>query len=242
MSLAGVIAPATKIKILLNRIKILLNRRFQRGQGENQEGFMMEIVIKAVVLGHYICLSLTSLFVIYIKRKIGESFTGTTYRMIPRKFIPLAVLAMMGFLAITTFSLIYLFDTNFHNTVLPLLFIDVIYIKMVGAAFVIIGLAFLLAGLFRLGTSTRFFLPKKETKLVTDGIYAISRNPIYLGTNMACAGFFLIVPNALTLLSLMLFLTNQHFRIKAEEKFLEKRFGKKYIRYKKRVGRYFFKI
>ena len=144
----------------------------------------------------------------FTSRKIGESFVGTTYRMIPRKFIPLAVLAMVGFLAITAFSIVYIFDTNFHNTVLPLLFIDVIYIKMVGAAFAIIEAAFLLAGLFRLGTSTRFFLPKKETKLVTDGIYAISRNPVYLGTNIACAGFFLIIPNLLTLLSLALFLTN----------------------------------
>ena len=73
---------------------------------------------------------------------------------------------------------------------------------------------------------------------MTDGWYAHSRNPLYLGLHIAMIGWIFILPSIPTILMLVIFLINQHFRILLEEEFLEKQFEEEYREYKKRVRRY----
>lgn len=80
---------------------------------------------------------------------------------------------------------------------------------------------------------------KDKTKLVTVGIYRISRNPAFLGFDLVYLGigiaFFNMVLTVITLLGILVL----HLQIIEEENFLSKAFGQEYETYKRQVGRYF---
>ena len=76
-------------------------------------------------------------------------------------------------------------------------------------------------------------------ELLTNGPYAISRNPMYVGWTLIFLGISLIVNSVwmLTLVPAVIFY--MHFvDIRQEEQLLEKRFGEEYRHYKTRVRRY----
>ena len=75
------------------------------------------------------------------------------------------------------------------------------------------------------------------TKLVTTGLFAISRNPIYLFLLLGLTGTFLILPNALTLAVLFAAYLVLHITMRMEEEFLSSRHGEQYTNYKRKVRR-----
>lgn len=81
--------------------------------------------------------------------------------------------------------------------------------------------------------------PQKSEKLVTNGIYAISRNPMYLGFLVILLGWFIILENIAGLLFLPAFvLFLNYFQIKPEERFLLQKFGSDYSEYCRKVRRW----
>jgi protein-S-isoprenylcysteine O-methyltransferase Ste14 len=79
---------------------------------------------------------------------------------------------------------------------------------------------------------------KKPDKLVTSGMFAISRNPIYVCFLLFFSGMFLLYPN-ITLACMFLLLTLAiHRQILREEAFLKAHYGKDYEDYCQRVRRY----
>ena len=113
-------------------------------------------------------------------------------------------------------------------------------IKFLGLAFVVIALFFLIR-------SFRQFFQSKNTlvtiwpasSLQTNGIYHITRNPMYLGLAIVYLGLSCIIGNwwNLILLPFLLLLVQQYI-IKNEEKYLERRFGKEYADYRHKVRRW----
>lgn len=99
--------------------------------------------------------------------------------------------------------------------------------------FAVLGLAYR-----GLGDANTTGLPKAGTQLRTSGIYAYSRNPLYLGLYLMTAGA-VIYCGCIVVLALGLAAVTVHHRIVlAEEKFLLERFGRAYEEYKGRVRRY----
>lgn len=81
--------------------------------------------------------------------------------------------------------------------------------------------------------------PQKSENLVTTGIYAISRNPMYLGFLIILFGWFFILENIAALFLLPAFvLYINHFQIKPEERFLLQKFGSNYSQYCSKVRRW----
>ena len=78
----------------------------------------------------------------------------------------------------------------------------------------------------------------KKTELITMGIFNYSRNPIFLGMVLFMSGIFLVTPNVLILMIVLLGFILIEFQVRLEEEFLEKQFGEEYIKYKKEVRRY----
>ena len=112
--------------------------------------------------------------------------------------------------------------------------------EVVGIAIVLLGIAvaILVNGDFkRKGTAIEPWKP--TTHLVTSGVYAWSRNPIYIGFCLFNGGigissnslwiFISFVPAAVLL---------YFFVIVREEAYLEKKFGDEYLAYKKKVRRW----
>ncbi len=80
---------------------------------------------------------------------------------------------------------------------------------------------------------------KPTTAIVTDGIYRLSRNPMYVSLAVLYFGIACWV-NSLWVLSLVvpvLVVVNRGV-IKREERYLERKFGGEYLRYKSEVRRW----
>ena len=86
---------------------------------------------------------------------------------------------------------------------------------------------------WRIGIDT-----KNKTKLVSSGLFSISRNPIFLGLQFCFLGLFLLMPNLLMLVITFLGIMCIFIQVKLEEIFLEKCFGQSYLEYKKKVRRW----
>ncbi|NYZ77657.1 isoprenylcysteine carboxylmethyltransferase family protein [Candidatus Micrarchaeota archaeon] len=113
------------------------------------------------------------------------------------------------------------FEFNFLGAGYKLLATSVIagFVSVLGGALVILG--------------WKKIYDAKE--LVTDGIYAYSRNPQYLGMGLIIVAWLFAWPTILTAIMGVILLAVYYRLARSEEKDLEKQFDGKYLGYKKRV-------
>lgn len=95
-----------------------------------------------------------------------------------------------------------------------------------------------MVSLINLGKSTRLGLPEEDTELETDGLYRYSRNPMYIAFHLFTLSAVLYTLRPSLLILGIYSVVVYHYIIKAEEQFLEKRFGRQYDTYKREVRRY----
>ncbi|MFX1254222.1 MAG: methyltransferase family protein [Promethearchaeota archaeon] len=81
---------------------------------------------------------------------------------------------------------------------------------------------------------------RTPSKLVVEGPFRFSRNPIYLSVLTISSGFAILLGSFTAFLAapIALFIIFQIWFIRWEEKKLEEKFGKDYLEYKKRVRRW----
>lgn len=110
----------------------------------------------------------------------------------------------------------------------------------IGIVIIVMGIAMTLHVnylLLKSGTSTEPY--GSPSSLVSSGLFKFSRNPLYLGMAIALFGAAILLgsisPFAFPLLFIVIM---DRFFIPMEEKNLERKFGKKYDDYKKRVRRW----
>ena len=100
----------------------------------------------------------------------------------------------------------------------------------------LIGIALTLVGF---GDSFRVGIDESQPdRLVTNGMFAISRNPIYVCFLMFCAGLFLVHHNIAITVAAVLFALTIHRQVIREEKFLATHYGAEYEDYRNSVRRY----
>lgn len=105
------------------------------------------------------------------------------------------------------------------------------------AGFAIIGVAML--SFWMEQTTVNPMKPASASSLVTSGIYAHTRNPMYLGMLLILVSWALYLANALTLLVLPAFILYMNrFQIQPEERALTARFGRQYLEYLSQVHRW----
>lgn len=95
--------------------------------------------------------------------------------------------------------------------------------------------AFLLFLLARLQLGRAFSLQAKATTLVTTGIYARIRNPIYVFGGLMSVGIFIFAHRPWWLLIWVPLIPVQWFRVRKEEQVLEAKFGDAYRDYKRKT-------
>jgi protein-S-isoprenylcysteine O-methyltransferase Ste14 len=101
-----------------------------------------------------------------------------------------------------------------------------------------VGTIVLLLSFYDLGSSLRYGLPEKDTRLKTSGLYRFSRHPLYLAVFIVTLASIIFFPDILNIF-IGLYCIAIHYRmISAEEKFLTKRFGMEWEEYKKKVRRF----
>ena len=94
------------------------------------------------------------------------------------------------------------------------------------------------AGVFRrAGTAVEPWKP--STALVTNGIYALSRNPIYVGFTIVYAGLAIGLDSPLAAAMILpCLIVIDRFVIVREEAYLERKFGEAYRAYKGKARRW----
>ena len=75
-------------------------------------------------------------------------------------------------------------------------------------------------------------------KLVTTGVFAFSRNPLYVAFSSVLLGQLLVFPNWIVLVYLVAGIWLIHRQVLREEEFLRKQYGQEYAEYCHRVRRY----
>lgn len=107
----------------------------------------------------------------------------------------------------------------------------------VGAALIAIGFAIVIGCAITFGRRETTIRPfEQSSTLITAGIYARTRNPIYLAMVIALLGVWLVLDGVLGLAVIPVFMwwiTRRFIRV--EERMLEETFGQAYRDYKKRV-------
>jgi protein-S-isoprenylcysteine O-methyltransferase Ste14 len=89
------------------------------------------------------------------------------------------------------------------------------------------------------GNSFRIGIDEKtNNQLITDGTFALSRNPVFLAFIVFFLGIFLTYSNLATMVFFVLLVIMVHRQILNEENFLKKHYGKEYEEYCKKVRRY----
>lgn len=115
---------------------------------------------------------------------------------------------------------------------------------LAGAALILFGLSMPLSvrkTFTDAGTNIRPDLPTKA--LVTTGLFAHARNPVYLGGTLALIGVGLLLASDWIFILLIPALLVIHFGVvKREERYLEQKFGAAYLAYKASVPRYGWKF
>ncbi len=104
-----------------------------------------------------------------------------------------------------------------------------------------IGLGFMAVSILQFTAAGTNVRPDQPTfTLVTSGIYALSRNPIYVGMILCTFGLALALDAPVVIVLLIpAILILRYGVIAREEAYLERKFGTPYLAYKARVGRWF---
>jgi protein-S-isoprenylcysteine O-methyltransferase Ste14 len=125
----------------------------------------------------------------------------------------------------------------------PQLGFDVPALQWFGVALGVAGFAMGATGVVSFRRADTTVNPMKlhsSSALVAGGVYAISRNPMYLGGLMMLLGWALFLHNALPFALLPAYvLYINRFQIVPEERALTSLFGDTYVAYQARVRRWF---
>jgi protein-S-isoprenylcysteine O-methyltransferase Ste14 len=110
-------------------------------------------------------------------------------------------------------------------------------LQWIGYGLAILGVALLLVPFCR-------FTPKMNlgidtSRLITSGIYRLSRNPQYTGYVLFPVGYALVGQRLMAFAGVALYVVVMHLTVLVEEEHLERCFGDEYRRYKDKTPRYF---
>jgi len=143
------------------------------------------------------------------------------------------------FALIVVVVLVYSVSGKLYQYLLPIAWLELPGIIIVGLILLLLSLVWTLLAQSQMGKSWRIGIDTKhKTELVRDGVFRFSRNPIFLGMMITLLGLFLIIPNALTLLILVLGVVLIQIQVRLEEEHLRMIHGELYLDYCRDVHRW----
>ena len=118
--------------------------------------------------------------------------------------------------------------------------LDVDALHLAGVLVTIIGIVLTVGAQLAMGSSWRIGVdPSERTGLVTDGPFAIVRNPIFTAMLVTAVGLTAMVPNVVALAGIVTLIAALEAQVRlVEEPYLRKAHGTDYVGYTQRVGRF----
>ncbi len=161
-----------------------------------------------------------------LKEKAGpEKITGNYFR-----FLPILSLIVV---------FVYAVFPEYYSLFGPIEWLNHSTVKAVGILLMTISLVWTCVAQQQMGRSWRIGIDHEHaTTLVMQGIFTLSRNPIFFGLIVNATGFFLVLPNALTMLILALNIALIQVQVSLEEVYLQDLHGEDYRQYCEKVRRW----
>ena len=114
------------------------------------------------------------------------------------------------------------------------------FIQVAGVVIIAMSLIIMLLTLLHFRNSLRFGLDENNCgKLISSGIFAISRNPFFTSLLLWFFGVALVFPSPFFIGFALLAAAGIHLFILKEEKFMQQFYGSEYLEYRRKVRRYF---
>jgi protein-S-isoprenylcysteine O-methyltransferase Ste14 len=113
------------------------------------------------------------------------------------------------------------------------------WIGIAGWALLAFALGWVVLAQAQMGASWRIGIdPGAPQPLVGNGLFGLSRNPIFMGMRIALLGLFMVLPNAFTLAVLGMAEVLMQIQVRLEETHLERVHGRDYQNYRNAVRRW----
>ena len=136
-------------------------------------------------------------------------------------------------------TLAYCIAPAVYEYAVPITWLDHVSIQITGLVLMGFALVWTATAQMQMGNAWRIGIDaENRTELVEKGLFGISRNPIFLGMRVALFGFFLALPNAVTLVAVALADVLMQIQVRLEEEFLTGQHGDKYAEFCGRVRRW----
>lgn len=158
-------------------------------------------------------------------------------------FLAIELMAVVGLVVWIVAVLLYALHSAFRfvPSLLDSRLVSSFAAQSVGVVFVTLGLVIFGLAFISFGDSWRVGIDQRTPgALVSGGIFAVSRNPIYVFLVLWFMGTFLINGTLLFLIFAVLAIGFLHWQILQEEKFLLRLYGRPYQDYCRRTGRYLY--
>lgn len=141
--------------------------------------------------------------------------------------------------ALVAVASILAFFPRFTEYLLPIFYFQHPLLPKIGWVLLLLTLGWVSIAQRQMADSWRIGVDEKHaTRLVTTGIFGVSRNPIFLGMAGMLLAVLLISPNAFTLLLFVLGIVLMQIQIRLEESFLSHQHGEAYQQYRQRTRRW----
>ncbi|MCC6160351.1 MAG: isoprenylcysteine carboxylmethyltransferase family protein [Pyrinomonadaceae bacterium] len=144
------------------------------------------------------------------------------------------VVMLIVFLAIGARALL----PGVDEFLMPIFWLEFGAAQYVGYILLVASLIWVVTAQLQMGDSWRIGIDPAKTRLVSTGLFGVSRNPIFLGMMGTLLGLVLVLPNAFTLTSFALGFALMQIQVRLEEEFLRRSQEGKYEEYANRVRRW----
>lgn len=174
---------------------------------------------------------------VYILWKKTGKITYTLHRARGPQAIMGKMVPFLGGLAVVD-VMVFSFGDNNYEYLSPFFWLNIPLLKIIGLILMTIALVWMVIAQSQMGLSWRLGLDEQKTELVVARLYRFSRNPIYVGMRTALVGFFLTLPNAISLLIWIMTDFLIQMQVRFEEDHMLAMHGEKFVNYRKQVNRW----
>lgn len=180
---------------------------------------------------------LGAFYIAYFTKMLLQRRRGIQTDQISKGGKPKRVLCIECWMKIATFAIV---PVEAASILWNLRMWEQTALRWIGIGMGFAGVLVFITAMAAMGDNWRAGIPAKDkTELVTTGIYRFSRNPAFLGFDLVYVGLLLAFFNPIHLIFALFAAGMLHLQILQEEAFLMETFGKDYLEYKGKTGRYF---
>ena len=135
--------------------------------------------------------------------------------------------------------LLHSLSSELYGYLAPIAWLQHPTLVTLGVVLLLVSFFWILLAQKQMGDSWRIGIDHEvKTPLVREGVFTLSRNPIFLGMRINLLGLFLILPNAVTLTVLVLGDALMQIQVRLEEEYLSRIHGAEYEQYRRQTRRW----